>query len=60
MTLEEFHRLPLLLTRRQVLAVTGWCKKTFYKQVDAGQLKPALTLPTGKQFFRKRDFEALV
>ena len=60
MTTEEFKRLPLMLSRRTVIQVTGWSKHTFYKQVECGELKPVKTLPGGKQLFRKQDFAAVI
>ncbi len=60
MTEEEFHRLPLILSRRHVLRITGWCKDTFYKEVRSGRLKPVMTTARGQQRFRKNDFKFLL
>jgi predicted DNA-binding transcriptional regulator AlpA len=60
MSAEEFQRLPLMVSRRQVLAVTGWAKGTFYKHVNAGALKPVMQTPGGHQRFRKLDLKFLL
>lgn len=60
MSADEFNRLPLMISRRKVIEITGWSKTTFEKQVKCGALKPVMTLPDGKRFFRKLDFRELV
>lgn len=60
MSAEEFNRLPLMISRRQVLAITGWCKGTLYKQVAAGVIKPIMQTPGGQSRFRKLDLKFLL
>jgi translation elongation factor EF-1alpha len=57
---QEFNELPLMIPRAKVLKITGWSKSTFTKRVKCGHLKPVMTLPGGKQLFRKLDFSGLV
>lgn len=40
MTLNQWDKLPLLLRRGHVLAVTGWSRRTFYLRVKSGALRP--------------------
>lgn len=60
MSADEFQKLPLMVSRRQVLAVTGWAKTTFYKQIQAGVIKPVQETPGGHQRFRKLDLKFLL
>lgn len=60
MSAQEFDQLPLMISRRKVIEITGWSKSTFEKQVKAGTIKPVMVLQDGKRFFRKLDFRALV
>ncbi len=52
MTLNDWQRLPLSLTRAQVLAVTGLSRKAFESLVDVGTLAP-LPLPGRKRRWAK-------
>jgi len=60
MTLAEFDKLPLIVSRRHILEVTGWANDTFYKYVRVGQLKPVNETPGGHHRYRREDLRPLV
>lgn len=60
MSIEDFNQLPLLISRRHILRVTGWANNTFYKQVRVGRLKPVTSTGGGHARFRREDLRPLV
>lgn len=60
MTLDEFNKLPLMVSRRHIMAVTGWANNTFYKHVRVGKLKPVASTDGGHARFRREDLRPLV
>ena len=59
MTAEEIQRLPWLLRRAQVMAITGWSEATLYKMVRCGQLNMQLT-PGKQRRFRKCEILGMI
>ncbi len=61
MTTAEFNMMPLLLKRRDVLAITGWTRHTLEAFVASGELKPAAaSKKRGDRFFKREELRRLV